>query len=380
VDADPAHAQARDVLAQSRYNLGLVYRDMNQLPEARAELEAAANLSRAAGSAGANRRWHLARALLNLGAVLRLANEPGPADAAYAESITLLDGLTRGAEHEPKYRRDLARALINRANLQQKDRDAAVTTDLLLRARGLLARLADDFPQTPEYRSELATACNGLAAAAFTWGDRAAAERWLVESVRAWRKVLATHPAVPDHHAGLGMALGNLGRVRLGRGDGRQSVAATVGVAASAVGGVPHDLAAVGSVLEEGLRELAAALRANPEQPECRASLRQQCADVARLAARVGDPGLAIRAADALAAELPTGSVGPVYGAFLLARFAATAGGRSEDRQACADRALALLGSRPAAELAAHLGLLADAAFDGFRRDVRFANLLPRRN
>ena len=133
-DADPADVAARKDLAQSRYNLGLVYRDTNRLPEARAELEAAAALSRAADPTDPDRGWHLARALLNLGAVLRLANEPGPADAAYAESIALLDGLPQRPSDPPRFRRDLARALINRANLRRREPDPDVTLKPLLRA------------------------------------------------------------------------------------------------------------------------------------------------------------------------------------------------------------------------------------------------------
>ncbi|MDB5310268.1 MAG: pknB 4 [Gemmataceae bacterium] len=377
-DAEPGNTEVRYELARSRYNLGLVYRDTGQLPSARTELEEAAALLRGFSADDIERRRHLARALLNLGAVLRLLGESGPAQSASAEAVALYEGLMKQVPGRPEFRHELAKAFINRANIRQKDHDPDATAKLLLRARELLARLADDFPQTPEFRGDLATACNGLAAGAFERRDRADAERWLIESADAWRKVLATHPAVPDYHAGLGMALGNLGRVRLGRGDG-PPLATIVGAAAVSARGEGFDPAAVAAALEEGIRELIAALRANPDQPECRASLRQQCADVAKLAARTGDTGLAIRVADSLAAGLPTGAVGPAYAAFLLARVAATAGDRPGIAGVCADHAFGLLNGCPAAELTAHEKLLADPAFDGFRADDRFARLLPQR-
>jgi hypothetical protein len=138
------------------------------------------------------------------------------------------------------------------------------------------------------------------------------------------------------------------------------------------------DPVAVAAVLEEGIHELAAALRANPDQPECRASLRQQCADVARLSVRTGDPEPALRVADVLATELPTGAVGPAHAAYLLARVAAGPGCRPEVARACADRAFLLLDGR-AAELTGHATLLSDPAFDGFRAQDRFKQLLPPR-
>jgi tetratricopeptide (TPR) repeat protein len=372
-DSEPANTAVRFELARSRYNLGLVYRDTGQLSTARTELEGAVTLLGGLPAADVNRRWHLARANLNLGAVLRLLNEQGPAVTAYTEAIGLFEGLVRQAPARPTFRHELAKALINRANLRPKGEDPAVPTRLLLRARDLLTRLADDFPLTPEYRSDLALACNGLAAAAFARRDRADAERWLVESVDAWRTLLTDFPAVPDYRAGLGMALGNLGRVRLARGG--LGFVAVVGPVAS-TGDASN--AAVAVVLEEGVRELTAALRVNPDQPDILSSLRQQCSDVAKLSARTGDTGLALRLADALAAELPAGAVGPAYSAFLLARLASSPDVRPEVARACGDRAFTLLEAR-AAELTAHQKLFADPAFDGFRSQDRFARLLPRR-
>lgn len=374
-DAEPDNTAVRYELARSRYNLGLVSRDTGELPAARTELEGAVDLLRGLPADDLTRRWHLARALLNLGGVLRLLNEPGPAAAANAEATGLFEGLVGQVPRRPEFRHELAKALINRANLRRKGTDPSADTKLLLRARELLARLADDFPLTPEYRADLATACNGLAAAAFERRDRDDAERWLNASADAWRKVLVTHPAVPDYHAGLGMALGNIGRVRLGRGG--PALAAAAGATAF-VSGDGFDPAAIAAALEEGIHELAAALRANPDQPECRASLRQQCADVARLAIRTGDPKPALRVADALAAALPTGAVGPAHAAYLLARVAAAPGCRPEVAKVCADRAFLLLDGR-AAELGGHATLLADPAFDGFRAQDRFEPLLPRR-
>lgn len=365
-DTEPGNAAVRYELALSRCNLGLVYRDTGQLTAARTELEGAVALLTELPSDDVNRRWHLARSLLNLGAVRRLLNEPGPAAAVYKEATLLFEGLIRQVPRRREFRHELAKLLINQANLHLKERDAVQATALFLHARDLLTKLAEDFPLTPEHRSDQATACNGLAATAFERRDRAEAERWLIESADAWRKVLATHPAVPDYHAGLGMALGNLGRVRLTR-DGNAPLSAVVGVAA----GERIDPTA----LEEGIRELIAALQSNPDQPECRSALRQHCADLARLAARTGNVAAAFRAAEVLGAELPTRSVGPVHAAFLLARLSVASTSHSER---CADRAFACLDGR-ADELTSHQALFADPAFDGFRSQERFARLLPPR-
>src|SRR5262249_4836087 len=149
------------------------------------------------------------------------------ADRIYQQAIDLYEAVKKESPIRPKVRHELAKGLINRANL---GRDPSADGKLVLRAREILAKLVEDFPHTPEYHYDLATACNGLAAAAFKRKDWTDAEHWLAESAKAWRKLL-TSQNLPDNHAGLGMALGNLGRVALTRSDLRRALSAAAGSA-----------------------------------------------------------------------------------------------------------------------------------------------------
>jgi hypothetical protein len=153
---------------------------------------------------------------------------------------------------------------------------------------------------------------------------------------------------------------------------------AAAGATVVSVADSPGNDLAARDALEEGIRELIIALQSNPEHPDCRISLRSQCVDLAKWTAQHGDVELALRVANTLADSLPNSSVGPVYAAFLLARFA-TVFGKADTTSLCSDRAFAFLTERPSAELASLHKLLADPVLDVFRNEVRFSKLLPRR-
>src|SRR5262249_17215063 len=154
----------------------------------------------------------------------------------------------------------------------------------------------DDFPDVPQYRVELANACNTLATAAAQQREFGDADHGWADAQGHWERLLREQPGVADHHGDLGITLGNRGRLRFLQGD--------------AAGARP--------LLERALAEDVAALTPNPNRPAFREALRNHCRDLADTLTRLGEHAELRRQAEALCRSLPGHGAGPYHAACLL--------------------------------------------------------------
>jgi eukaryotic-like serine/threonine-protein kinase len=348
-------------LARSRYNLGIVAKDLGRSEEAKVELTESARLLTGLavrGAADPDLRQHLGRAHLNLGMVLRLTDGPGVAQPVLQKAAGILYGLSREFPRRSAYRHELAAALNNVGNLHLVSGCLEESVSLLNEAYDLLKKLADDFPDRALYHTDLANTCNTLAAALAEMKQLNAADGWWEKAQQQWETLIRLQPEAAGHHGDLGMALGNRGRVRVLQGR----------------------LVEARGLLEAGVGEALAALRANPDQPDYRSALRQLCADLSSALTKLGGHTAAREHARLLSGELPARSAGTYHAACLLARCVWVL--RAQPTSEMTDREIQLHTGlvRELIEQSPHRAelakLLDDAAFEPLRREPLFINLL----
>jgi tetratricopeptide (TPR) repeat protein len=164
----------------------------------------------------------------------------------------------------------------------------------------LLERLALDYPSVPVYRKELANISNNNAIVRARAGDWSGAESAWESALSRFEKLATEHPDVPDYAGNRGMAVGNLGWLRL-----QTARDAGLGAAAGSVGGAAARLAELNDATQrlQAARSLVrTALKANPENPTYLSILCDQTQYLAEARAEAGDYVEAAR----LAEELPT--------------------------------------------------------------------------
>jgi tetratricopeptide (TPR) repeat protein len=330
---DPDYPGYRQDLSRTYYNLGIVARHTNRLADARLELGEATRLLSGLSETDPKLRHHRARIYLNLGPVYRLSKELPEADTACAEAVRLLESLAAEFKHKVEYRFELSAALINQGLVQRDRDDLGRATSTVGRARDLLDRLASDYPITPKYKAELAKAFNSLAAIADKARDRTAATGHLARAKDVLADLTHRYPDNPEYHGELGIALGNLGRTL-----------------------DPSRPEEARKHLADGLREVAVALRANPDERYFRHSFRQQSGDLARLLVRAGDHEAARKQATDLA------QTGPPVGTRLAVCFLAAcvdavrqSGSAADEVERYAQHAIALVRAHPPSDPAALL-------------------------
>jgi tetratricopeptide (TPR) repeat protein len=273
--------------ARTCYNLGIAHLDSNRLDEAEADYGRAIRLldELAERVPGEPRyRQELARSLADRGILYRVRRRFPLAEADYGRAIGLLEPLQTGPQSRPVYQYELAVYENNLGILlihQQRHAEAKPHHE---HALALLRRLVVDFPARPAYRQELANTCNSLGAVLVQTGkdDEAAAERW--EQARdQLSQLVGQFPEEAAFHYNLGMALGNLGWLRLRQNDLRQAR----------------------RLLEEGNGQLEALLTVNPDHPGYLEAIRNQYRDLGTVLVRLGEHEAAQSKTTALARALP---------------------------------------------------------------------------
>jgi serine/threonine protein kinase/tetratricopeptide (TPR) repeat protein len=81
-------------------------------------------------------------------------------------------------------------------------------------AEDVLGRLADEFPEAPEYRENLGITCDNLGVCLAELGDEAGAETAFNKSVAAWKKLADDSPKTVPYIRGLAAARGGLASLR----------------------------------------------------------------------------------------------------------------------------------------------------------------------
>jgi serine/threonine protein kinase len=302
----------RAELARSHYNLGIVEKDTNRLVEARADYDRAVDLLSAlhqAHPAEPNIRQDLARALINRGVLHRLDRRPREAGQDYDQALDLLTGLRHQFPARAIYKFELAIALQDRGNLfwsQGQNPDAQREhQEALALLRGLVA----DFSSRPRYKKKLGNALRNMGAALATAGDTAGAEESWNQARGLFEGLSADDPGNADYHGLLGMTLGNLGWLRTEQ----------------------KQWAEARRLIEEGILQMQASLKPNPQHAEYRQELHDQYRDLAETLVQLGDHRAAVQAATKLAGVFPDQVQDRYYAVCFIARSVALV---QDDQQA----------------------------------------------
>jgi tetratricopeptide (TPR) repeat protein len=141
-----------------------------------------------------------------------------------------------------------------------------------------LAKLANNFPTIPEYRSELAFAHGNLGALLTDAGRLDEAEASLRQALPIRAKLAADSPTVAENQNDLAGTLVNLARVANGRNEYAKAV----------------------QLLDEARPHHEAALKANPGDPSHRSYLRNNLSVLAEALAKLGNHATAASAAERL--------------------------------------------------------------------------------
>jgi serine/threonine-protein kinase len=152
-----------------------------------------------------------ARTLNNLGILQKAGGRRGDARESFARAEARQEKLVGAAPEVPRYRHELARTLMNLGGLEKSP---ARATDAYERARQLLADLANEHRDVPEYRYELAGSHYSLGRAARQSGALDGAERALCAAADVCRRLTEDLPDEPRYANFLGLVHGERGRVR----------------------------------------------------------------------------------------------------------------------------------------------------------------------
>ncbi len=276
------NAGYRHDLSRTHYNLGVVAWQTNRATDAVAELGEAAQILDGLPVNEVAQRHHRARIDLNLGPALRATERLDDADAACVRAISQYDLLVRDFPKRLEFQFEQSQALINQGIVRWSRRDWPRARTALAQATESLERLAQSFPDTPQYKSELARTNNTLAAVAFAEKKTAEAAEFSKKAADQWAALSAANPDSGEYHGELGISLGNQGRVLL-----------------------KSDPVAARTVLTRGLFEVLRALESNVDGKAYLISARKQSNDLADLLIGADAHDDARKLARRIAAEFP---------------------------------------------------------------------------
>jgi tetratricopeptide (TPR) repeat protein/tRNA A-37 threonylcarbamoyl transferase component Bud32 len=322
VQGFPREPAYRQELARTHYNRGIVCQHTNRPRQAKEALgEAAALLLPLVAAAPTVPAYqqHLARCYLNLDPFAGTPAEREELEKRYQEAARLLEGLAQTYPRNAEYRHELGVTYHNLGKLLEGLRRPQDAIAAHRRARDLFGKLATDFPSVPVYRQELAKVHTSLGTA-LAGDPKAAADEWQ-RALPLLEALCREFPENFEYRGSRGIVRGNLGWCFLDKqGDPRRAR--------------PY--------LEQGIEDLQAGLKPNPERPAYLLALRNQYLCLARTLLALGEPDAAARAATALP-EVYRTNPGDYYRAARFLAQCATQAGQEAASRGYADRALALL-------------------------------------
>jgi serine/threonine protein kinase len=295
---EPAYSRE---LARSLYNLGIVEKDTNRLAEARADAGRAVDLLTdvyQANPADPSVRQDLARALNNRGLLHWRDGRPEEAGRDYDQAIDLLARLRDQFRARAVYKFELAIVQQNRGNLLWSQGRHADAQREHQEALAVLRVLAADFSSRPSYKKKMASALINLGSAMASARDPAGAEKCWHQARGLLETLARDYPETAEHHGLLGMTLGLLGWLRTEQKDWSEAR----------------------RLIEQGIVQMQAALKPNPQHPRFREELRNQYQDLAETLVQLGDHVAAVKAATNLAGVSPQEARDNYYAACFIAR------------------------------------------------------------
>ena len=222
VAKDPANPEYRRRRARYLNNIGILLRYL-QPAKARAMFREALDIQTALSDSSpgtAGYRWAMARTSNNLGGSFQEAEPP---DLAQSEPLyrSALENFTKLASDfpdVPDYRSEQAMALTNLAVLAARTRGPKqvvpkTALDDLDRAVTLLDYLTAEYPDRPDYRHKLAQVRTRRGIVGSLAGDLTGAREALKEAIEGLRLLIKQYPEVPEYQSDLGLALRNVANI-----------------------------------------------------------------------------------------------------------------------------------------------------------------------
>jgi tetratricopeptide (TPR) repeat protein len=323
VERFPPERTYRRELARSHYNLGIVEKDTGRLPAACEDSDRAVELLAAlhqADAAEPNVRQDLARALINRGVLHKLGGRPDEARRDYDQAIDLLARLHDEFPGRTAYKFEMAIARQNRGNLLWSQKRHGEAQAEHQEALALLRRLVADYSHRPRYKKKMAAALMN-SGSSLVASDPAGAEACWNQARTLFEALAKDDPETADHHGLLAITLGNLGWLRTKQ----------------------EDWPKARRLIEQGIAEVQAALKPNPQHPRYREELRNLYQNLAYTLVQLGDHAAAVKAATNLAGVFPRQAQDSYNAACFVARCVPLAQEDDQAARAYAAQAVALL-------------------------------------
>jgi hypothetical protein len=284
-----------------------------------------------------------------------------PAQRTFLEkALGYYEEFARESGHTEEVRQGVAGAHLRVGRIREKLGQHAEAEAAFRRAAELYARLAAEFPATPQYREGLAMSHNSLLLS--DTGRAKEAEAAYTDARDLQKALAADFPQVPDYHNDLAGSLVNRARLANGR----------------------RDFGAARRELAEALPHHHAALQASPRNPTYRRFYRNHLGTLIASCAGLQDQASAVRAAQTLR-DLGWDPAGNAYDAACALALCiplvekdphADAGRRHQQARFYGDQALAMLRTAVAKGYKDAANLKKDTDLDPLRGRDDFRTLL----
>ncbi len=220
---DPGPTDKHGELARIENNLGLMLYDSDRADEAEVlfndSIDGYNQLLRH-DPERRDFRQGLARTFINLGMLKRNSNQVSECEAAYGKAIAILRALLAEHADAQEYRYELGAALLNLGNARLASDDPTRKLEAELPYRDSLTQLeslVSDFPSTPLYLKDLASATNGLGGLLFRANKLDEAEKVWRSAIVSFEKLMTIQSDLPEHESQVAMLKNNLARLLKGR-------------------------------------------------------------------------------------------------------------------------------------------------------------------
>ncbi|MBQ9835611.1 MAG: serine/threonine protein kinase [Akkermansia sp.] len=138
---------------------------------------------------------------------------------ALRNATVLAEALSEAHPEQERYRYELARIYLNRAEVARRRNMAQSAKTLISRALVLLREVCRNAPGNPDYQCTLGEAINSTADMAKIDGDAELQKKALDEMLALHRDLVANYPKHENSLKGLAYALQNMGQYHIDQGD-----------------------------------------------------------------------------------------------------------------------------------------------------------------
>jgi tetratricopeptide (TPR) repeat protein len=156
-------------------------------------------------------RWEAGQAYQRVGDIQELLGQHAESESAYHSAIEILGDLAARFPETAEYRHDLAAAHSNLGSLLKKAGRTSEAEQSYQQAVDLLSALARDYPESPEYRRALGASYRNRGTLRHERNRPAEADQDYRSAVAVFDSLVADYPRVPDYREELARCLNNHG-------------------------------------------------------------------------------------------------------------------------------------------------------------------------